>query len=222
MNLSERLKQTSESVRRLNKVLTQEAIQYNLLVEQKNKLLVDISELTKKEQILHDACVILQESSFVSRNRLKTQIETIVTSALRDIIGDPTMGFQIVYDSSHNKVIADFYVTKFMNGETVMLDIMNECGGGIADIVSLAIRVVLLEYHSLTLSKILVLDEVCTSISNFSQEILSNLGKWLNMVSHQFDIQVILVTQKEELANEAGSVFITEFMGESTRVTNRS
>lgn len=203
-----RLQKTTSDLKDIYRSITENTIKYNLLVEKKNGLLDDLKILKERETVLAETCRLLQEATTFSRKRLKECIETTVTSALRDIIGDNTIGFEIKYEVSHNKTVADFYMTKVIDDETVYLDIMNECGGGIADIVSIAIRIVLLTYHSSTLSKILLLDEACTSISNFSQELLSNLAKWLKSVSDRFDIQIILITQKEEFIQHSDKVFV--------------
>lgn len=215
-----RLQKTTSDLKDIYRSITENTIKYNLLVEKKNGLLDDLKILKERETVLSETCRLLQEATTFSRKRLKECIETTVTSALRDIIGDNTIGFEIKYEVSHNKTVADFYMTKIIDDETVYLDIMNECGGGIADIVSIAIRIVLLTYHSSTLSKILLLDEACTSISNFSQELLSNLAKWLKSVSDRFDIQIILITQKEEFIQHSDKVFVVRNENGSSSITN--
>lgn len=215
-----RLQKTTSDLKDIYRSITENTIKYNLLVEKKNGLLDDLKILKEREVVLSETCRLLQEATTFSRKRLKECIETTVTSALRDIIGDNTIGFKIKYEVSHNKTVADFYMTKIIDDETVYLDIMNECGGGIADIVSIAIRIVLLTYHSSTLSKILLLDEACTSISNFSQELLSNLAKWLKSVSDRFDIQIILITQKEEFIQHSDKVFVVRNENGSSSITN--
>lgn len=208
LNLSNQLLQ------KINRTLSEKAIRYNLLIEKKSEILNKIGDLTKREKVLYDCTLLLQEASTFSRSKMKQDIELVVSQALQDIFQDPSMGFVIEYDSSHNKVIANFFVTKLVDGKTLQLDILSECGGGVADVVSLAIRVVLLLYHSKNVAKILMLDEACTSISNFSGEVLNNLGKWLKMVSDKFDIQIILVTQKTELASFADKTFKVEIGSE--------
>lgn len=206
--LRERSKKITNSLKDIFRSITENTIKHNMLVEQRNELISNVSSLKEREEVLSETCRLLQEATTFSRKRLKDCIESTVTSALQDIIGDTTIGFEIHYGTSHNKTVADFYMTKVLNRKKINLDIMNECGGGIADIVSIAIRVVLLTYHSATLSKILILDEACTSISNFSNELLSNLAKWLKMVSDKFDIQIILITQKEEFIQYSDKVFL--------------
>lgn len=204
LNLSNQL------LNKINRLLSEKAVKYNLLVEKKAEITNSIQDLTKRERVLYNASLLLQEASTFSRLKMKQDIEHVVSHALKDVFEDPTMGFVIEYDSSHNKVIANFFLTKQVDDQTIQLDILEECGGGVADVVSLAIRVVLLLYHSRNVAKILLLDEACTSISNFSGEVLNNLGKWLKMVSEKFDIQIILVTQKSELAAFADKSFKVE------------
>jgi DNA repair exonuclease SbcCD ATPase subunit len=205
--MKQKLQNLNERLKKINKTLTNDAVQYNFLVDRKKNLLEKISELTQKEKILQQASVLLQEASTYSRLKMKKDIESVVGKALRQIFEDPSMGFHIEYGSSHNKVTADFFLKKTVDGKQVQLDIMNECGGGVADVVALAIRIVLLLYHSKTVSKILMLDEACTSISNFSGEVLNNLGRWLSSISKEFSIQIILITQKSELAAFADKSF---------------
>lgn len=212
MNMN--LQKSSQLLNKINRILSEKAVKYNLVVEQKKSILDRISNLTKKEKLLYQTCLLLQESSTFSRSKMKKDIENVVSQALQDIFSDPTMGFEIEYGRSHNKVSANFFLTKHVDGKQMQLDILEECGGGVADVVSLAIRVVLLLYHSKNVAKILMLDEACTSISNFSGEVLNNLGKWLKMVADKFKIQIILVTQKTELASFADKTFKVEIGSE--------
>lgn len=208
----------STKLKRINRELTLRTAAYNNLIEEKERILNSISELKDKEKILHETCVLLQEACSYSRSKLKNTIENVVSSSLKEIFQDPSMGFKIEYGSSHNKTTASFLVTKIQDGKELNLDIMNECGGGVADIVSLAIRITLLLYHSNSVAKILILDEACTSISTFSGEVLTNLGKWLKGMCDKFDLQIILVTQKTELAMEADKCFKVELRNGKSEV----
>ena len=208
---------------KLNKIhekIQQRIFQKESLKSLKSSLEDQSRSLKVREKTLHEACLLLQESSAYSRAKLKNVIEGIVSEALRDIFGDPSMGFEIQYGSSHNKTIANFFVTKIRGSSKVSLDIMNECGGGVADVVALSIRVVLLVYHSKSLSRILMLDEACTSISTFSMDVLENLAKWLKKISEQHDIQIILITQKVELTHEADKVFTVHLDHEGNSIVS--
>lgn len=74
---------------------------------------------------------------------------------------------------------------------------MTAAGGGVVDVAAFALRVSCLMLHRPRLSKVVVLDEPFRFVSAEYQE---NVGRMLEELASDLDLQVIMVTHNEELS----------------------
>lgn len=140
--------------------------------------------------------ILLQKTSDFARQQAKGRIEEIVTQAL-SVVFDEQYQFIIKLDVKSNQPVAEYYLQE---GSTLTQlkppDYSN--GGGIVDVVSLAMRLAIGELCDI--KGPLFLDEVGKHIS---KEYQHNVGYFLKEYGTQFDRQIILITHNESLAEIA-------------------
>lgn len=174
--------------------------------EEKKKSLENITNFLKeseeKVEVYKQVNLLFEKASVIARKKIKDEIETLVTHGLRSVFEDPTITFVVDFVSRRNQIEADFYLEWEDSGKKIMGNILNTYGGGIVDIVSVILRLIVLE-----LSKIsgpLFLDEPGKMISS---QYIPNFGKFLVELSRTFGRQIILITHDNILSEYASKTF---------------
>ncbi|WP_096435334.1 ATPase [Alteribacter populi] len=184
------------------------------------------SQLTRKEEELRDmeetlatyekVTVLLQQSAEFARSQAKEQIETLVTNALQYVFG-PDISFQIEIDEQGQRTVAEFFVVSEMEGTKVKTKPAEARGGGVVDIVSLALRVAFLETIQPKAEGPLLLDEPGKHLSN---EYELHLYEFLKSLSTMFHRQVIMITHNQHLAESGDKAFYVELDDGISGVSN--
>lgn len=168
------------------------------------KLLETNSRLEEIERLSDSyikASLFLQTLSDTTRQQVIDRISSIVTDALQNI-KDPNLEFKMVLSTERNQVDLSFYVVNKESGQEY--DILNSCGGSIADIVSFPLKFSLLMKWTPTLSRLLILDENFKFVSVSDQE---PLGEFVRQISEKLGLQIILVTHSPTLSSKANKIF---------------
>lgn len=122
---------------------------------------------------------------------VEDKIGKIVTTALKSL-SDKEYKFNISFSVRRNTTEADIYLT--LPGSETRYYILETVGGGIADIISIALRVA---YISLSdLDKIIIMDEPLKFLSSDMQVYA---GRLLQRLSEKLGIQFIIITHEQEL-----------------------
>ena len=124
---------------RMKTKLHQQQGQLELLKKQKSA-----AEAAKKEQTAYyenalKARVIVQTVAETTQKRIEYHISSLVSTALASVFPNPYT-FDLKFVQRRNKTEADLVFSK--NGNATS-DILNNGGGGVADIASLALRIAL-------------------------------------------------------------------------------
>ena len=160
-----------------------------------------LEEIKVTTEHLTKASIFLQTLSDTTRQQIIERISSIVTDALQKI-KDPNLEFKMKLSTERNQVDVKFVV---INKQTEQeYDILNSCGGSIADIVTFPLKVALLLKWEPTLSRILILDESFKFVSVADQEAL---GEFVRQISEKLNLQTILVTHSSTLTGKAHKVF---------------
>lgn len=171
----------------------------------------DVERLYSKEDTLLKASLFLQSMSDSTRSQVLDKISAIVTDALQTV-KDKNLEFRMELVTERNQPDLKFYVYDKATNESY--DVLESCGGGIADLVSFALRVSLLVKWSPSLSRVLILDESFKFVSVQDQELLAEFVRGL---SERLNLQMILVTHSPTLTNRAHRVFtVSKENGAST------
>src|SRR5271157_5590559 len=115
-----------------------------------------VLELTVKEEYTAKASLFLQSLSESSRIQILEKISGIVTDALQTV-KDKNLVFQMNLCVKANQPTLDMTILDKLSGQSY--DVINSFGGGIADIVSLSLRIALICKWTPSVSRILILDE---------------------------------------------------------------
>ncbi len=159
-----------------------------------------VEEETANISTANSALDICNVVLMATQNEVKTFIEEIVTLALQAVFGEE-YGFEIEYDIKRNKSEAKFGLTKY--GQKFE-DMEEECGGGVVDVISFALRIALWALTNPTPSPIMILDEPGKHISMNQQEVFAEM---LSKVSKMFGMQMIVVSHSDDIINVCDRAF---------------
>jgi DNA repair exonuclease SbcCD ATPase subunit len=166
------------------------------LKEDKKNTEEEIETLIKEKEEFEIQKILLQDASEEARKSAKDLLQSMATNALKYIIGD-YMSLSIKLDEKGNSPVADFIVKSKYEDYTVEADPAEEEGGGIADIVSFASFIAMLQLTGNNNVAPLFLDEPSKYVSKGHSE---NVAKFLYEVSGESGRQVFMVTHDEYLA----------------------
>ena len=183
--------------------LSAEETKYSILQQEYSRNLSKIEECTKSALTLERVAILLQKTAERQRAYICNQIELIGTSALQYVYGT---GYELKLEMSSGKKKAEcelWVVETTANGKKVMLKPQNSKGGGVTDIVSLALRFAILQvYNSPEIDGPVLLDEPGKHVS---KEYSSLLSDFLITLSEQLGRQEIVVTHNEFMAESAAN-----------------
>lgn len=151
--------------------------------------------------ILEQVSALLAQTAEQARQDATLQIEGIVTSALQAIFGS-TMSFKVELAQRGGRAEAEFYVESSFGegGEPLRTRPQDSRGGGVVDVVSLALRIAMLESYRPRLGGPLVLDEPGKHVSD---DYIQGVAAFLAQVSEHAGRQVLMVTHNAHLAEMA-------------------
>jgi DNA repair exonuclease SbcCD ATPase subunit len=159
--------------------------QFAELVEKIVLLNDELEDLTAAKQILSDAVRITQQ-------QMSKYIQSLVTLAIRSVFTDSDYKFVVDYKTRKDgRVEVSLLVQE---GEQEPFNPEDEQGGGIVDIISFALRVVMWSIQAKRSRNVLILDEPF----RFTGAYTELAGKMLKEVSQKLGIQVIMITHDRE------------------------
>ena len=161
------------------------------------------------------ASIFLQTLSDTTRHKVLDRISSIVSDALQQI-KDPNLEFKMNLTTERNQMDLKFVVVDKKTKHEY--DILNSCGGSIADIVSFPLKFSLLMKWEPSLSRIMILDESFKFVSVIDQE---PLGEFIRQVSEKLGLQVILVTHSPTLSAKAHRIFQVTKKGSESIIEER-
>lgn len=159
--------------------------------------------------------ILLGKVSETARARMKSHIEATVTAALESVLQRP-MRFEVHLRDIGGSPAADWIVVKLDGDEEVVTDPEDGSGGGLLDVVSIALRMAVLELASPKHDGPLVLDEAGKHVSASHRPALAEFLKEYAMQSGR---QVLLITHSDELAAVADVSYRTRLVDGITEVS---
>ncbi len=187
----------------LKKIYYTEESKRNLLQKQQNELKTDIEKINKEVDILEKVLILFQKTSKYAREQGKAQIENLTTKSLRYIF-DKNYQFEIDISEKRNISSAEFYVVEENENTIVKTKPEISKGGGIVDIVSLALRLSFLENTNPKVEGPLILDEPAKHVS---QDYTFDIGDFLLQFSKQMNRQIIMITHNPHLASLSENIY---------------
>ena len=157
-------------------------------------------KLRKKDYETHlKAREIIREVGIATQKELSYHIGEIVTMALESVFPDPYR-FIVEFDFKHNKTECNLCLVG-KNGNVV--DAMSSAGGGVVDIVSLALRMASWSMMSPTPAQVLIMDE---PLRFLSRDLRPLAGEMIKEFSQKMGLQVIMVSHEDAMIDVADKI----------------
>lgn len=145
----------------------------------------DYAEAGADLQIAIETQRLVQEAAQATLSNLSVKIGTIVTKALKAVLGE-SYKFNLDFKIAYGKLATDMYLEK----DGKRYDLRRDNGDGVVDIVALALRVAVICLDRRHIRRLLVLDEPCGAVSVNYQQVL---GAMIKQLSDMLDLQVIMI-----------------------------
>lgn len=170
--------------------------------EERDALIKSIELHEKARQVINEAAKNTQQF-------FKAQVETLVTTAIRTVFDRP-FEFKLIFEEKRNKIEARPVIKEGENE----YDPKDEMGGGIIDIISFALRVVLWSLQTNRTRNVFILDEPF----KWTGALMVKAGMMLKELSDKLGIQVIMITHDDELMDISDKTWIVRHNGEKSIV----
>ena len=188
---------------------------YELVELELNEKLSQLSKAKISQNSHLEALPISIQVGQAYRELALKEVQSLVSQAL-------TAVFERPYECKLTQVVkrgqTEVSIT-VIDGDLEM-DPVTSMGGGILDVISLALRVVVWTLMPNRTDGVIILDEPARLVN--SETSVKNLGSLLNLLSESLSVQFIVVTNRPALSLGASRVFEVSKEGNESRVRKRS
>lgn len=174
-----------------------------MLEKEEKSLLEEVERLSDEVDTLEKVLILFQKTSQYAREQGKIQIENLATRSLRYIF-DKDYKFEIEISEKRNNSSAEFFIVEENDNGIIKTKPDVSKGGGIVDIVSLALRMSFLENSNPRIEGPLILDEPAKHVS---EEYTFDIGDFLVQFSRQMQRQIIMITHNSHLASLSKNIY---------------
>ena len=143
----------------------------------------EVQRLTDRKKAVEELVLVVQKAARDTQDQLRVRIEDVVQTSL-DAVFPNAYTFKTEFVARRGRTELDMWLDK----DGARMDPLDSNGGGVVDVISLALRVC-----CLTMSKfdrVLLLDEPFPRIRGTARQ---RLGEVLTLISRRLGIQVIMV-----------------------------
>jgi DNA repair exonuclease SbcCD ATPase subunit len=172
--------------------------EYKTLLNQQNDSNVKIEKYKKDEIIYTQAVELLSLVQKVTRDKIKNAFENIVTHALNYIFESDKYSFHLVFGRRGNLQELNFAVQT--PDKTEPLNPMDTDAGGTLNVISLALRIVLMEVASPKINGFIISDE---SFANLSEEYVERASQFLKEINQKMNRQIIAISHQSKMLDSA-------------------
>lgn len=206
----------AENLAKRKQMLTKRQVERDFYDENLKEVKSKILSLNLERDLLDKVRILFQLTADHARNQAKLQLETLVTNTLQYIFG-PQFKFEIQLTEHGGNPVAEFYVTTEWEGESVSNKPQDARGGGIVDIVSIALRIAYMESMQPKVEGPIILDEPGKHVSD---DYIVQMVEFLRSISTTFDRQIILVSHNTHLIESADAAYMVNLQGTRSVVNN--
>ncbi len=208
------LQELSKALRQANSEWAKRDGQREKLLEQLKVVEEKLVALRKEQELLEKVAALMRESAEYAREQARDQMENLVTNALQYVFG-PEFQFSIQFSEHGGKPVAEFYVITEWEGKKIKTRPQEARGGGVVDIISLALRIGLMESFRPRPEGPLILDEPGKHVS---AEYIHAMLEFLKQTGEMFGRQIILVTHNPHLTDAADQAWQVQYKSGETEV----
>lgn len=148
-------------------------------------------------KILEETNVLLNKISRKQRKDACEKMEKLGTFALKYIFGSK---YSLKVALDEEKAEVEIYVLKEEDGETLEILPEEDGGGGVVDVVSLVLKISMLQAFEPTVDGPILLDEPGKQVSS---EHIASLANFLKEIGKKIDRQIIMVTHNNYFAESS-------------------
>ena len=182
----------------------------DILLEQNQKRCAIIEAELKKVENYTAARFVLAEVSRQTQEHLKERIEKLVTLCLQSVF-DRNFEFKLNFQIKRNKMECEPIVLE--NGHE--FSPKDDMGGGILDIISFALRIVLCGLETPRSRNLIILDEPFKQCG----KLITKACQMVKEISKMLGVQIIMVTHSDELIDIAEKSWHVEYVNGISVVT---
>jgi len=166
-----------------------------------------LEEVREETECLEKVRLLLTEAAKHAREQGRQQVEYLVTQALQFVFGGD-MEFKVVVEDKRDRPEAEFYVCSTYGGDSrVETTPQDARGGGVVDVISLALRLALLHAFRPPVGGPVILDEPGKHVS---EEFSPQVAQFLKSYSQSLGRQIIMVSHNQHLADSADIAYLVE------------
>lgn len=191
------LEELNKKLEQINSKLNIEKGKLQVISQNFENTKKELDKEIKYEDLLTKVILLLQKTATYAREQSKRQVEDLVTRCLQFIF-ETDIEFLIELSEKRSVPNAEFYVrSNYDEGYSIITKPELERGGGVVDIISIALRIAFIQLHKPVLQGPIILDEPGKHVS---EDYIFNLGDFLSKSSSLFKRQIIMVTHNAHLA----------------------
>lgn len=202
-------------IEKANNHISKEIGKKEIIEEQILSKMQKSREIGEEVELLSKVSALLHKTSEYAREQAKFQIESLVTKCLQYVF-ETDIEFLVEIDEQRGKSSAEFYVVNTIDDIILKTKPELSRGGGVVDIVSLALRIAFLQTHKPKIQGPLILDEPAKHVSD---EYIYNVSEFLSQTSELFERQIIMVTHNNHLASIGTKAYKVDLKGSVSMVT---
>jgi DNA repair exonuclease SbcCD ATPase subunit len=196
-----------QSLDRVKAVYQQQRGEERMLRQEKETREKRLTEVRDSAECLERVRLLLQEAASHAREQGRRQVEFMVTQALQFVFGGD-LDFKVTIEEKRDRPEAEFYVCSNYGGDLRVETAPQDArGGGVVDVISLALRLALLQAFRPPVGGPVILDEPAKHVS---EEFSPQVAQFLKSFSQSLGRQVIMVSHNQHLADSADVAYLVE------------
>lgn len=186
--------------------------------DEKTKYINLINDLESKIDILEKCLEVFQVLSEMKKEEIKNKIENLVTKGLRTIFERSDYRFEIIMEQKRNVMTAKPLLYSEFQGKEYCSEIMDGHGGGLIDVISFIMQIIVMISMRNTVNQIIIADE---PFKHVSRDYLPNVAEFLKYLNEITYVQIIMVTHKSEFLDIADKKFEVNLNKKKETVINQ-
>lgn len=197
MQTNTQIKELEDKFQSFTNNLNQFKGEYSYLLNETQKNKDSISKLEHTIDITNKAVELLNLVQKVTRDRIKEQFESLVSWALNYVFQRPYK-FVLVFSTRGNLQELKFAIKSPDCNEEI--DPLTSRGGGVLDIISLSLRLILMEIGKV--NGFIIFDEGLEKVKG--EENIARLNDFITQINKNFKRQIINITDAPNFKNNLG------------------
>lgn len=190
-------------VKELQTALQQKVWAFEQAKEAELSLKKELEGLVYLQSVLERVNIFFRLVFDKKKDELRQRFEKLANYGLEKIFG-AGIRLKIEQKVKANRVYNDIKIERLFDNDWVSLDIIKEDAGGVVDVVSLLMRILVMLLMVPRPRKLLILDEPCKMVS---ADLRPKISQLLKDLCDKLDIQIIMVTHSPELTENADIVY---------------